>query len=105
VSSLQPQSSLDAVTPAAQRVSVGSERQAWTVGEFCDAFRISRSNLYKMISDDVLRTVVIGGRRLIPVSEGRRLLEADSQMSQARESYFQRKRAERLSHVAEAAET
>jgi Helix-turn-helix domain len=51
-------------------------RVAWTINESCDAFRISRSSVYKMIGQGKLRTAVIGGRRLIPGSEGERLLES-----------------------------
>jgi hypothetical protein len=51
------------------------ERHAWTLNEFCAAFRISRSALYAMINDGTLRTVIIGGRRLVPASEGERLLQ------------------------------
>ena len=62
--SIQKQASGVKVTP----------RQAWRVREFCDAVRISRSHLYAMMKQGKIRTVAIGGRRLIPDSERARLL-------------------------------
>lgn len=50
------------------------ERRAYQVLEFCEAFGISRSNLYVLIRAGKIHTVTIGGRRLVPVSEGERLL-------------------------------
>ena len=52
----------------------GGARQAWRVREFCDAVRISRSHLYALMKRGEIRTVTLGGRRLIPDSERARLL-------------------------------
>lgn len=49
-------------------------RIAWRVGEFCTAVGISRSHLYALIKRGEIRTVSLGGRRLIPDSERARLL-------------------------------
>ena len=51
-----------------------SNRLAFRVGEFCDAMRVSRSHVYQLIKQGKLKTVTLGGRRLIPVSEAQRLL-------------------------------
>jgi len=53
------------------------ERRAYRVLEFCAAFGISRSALYLMIRSGKIRSVLIGGRRLIPVEEATRLLSAE----------------------------
>jgi excisionase family DNA binding protein len=50
------------------------QRQAWRVREFCEAVRISRSHLYSLMKRGEIRTVTLGGRRLIPDSERARLL-------------------------------
>ena len=44
------------------------EKRAYRVNEAVAAYRLSRSTLYKLISDGTLRTVKIAGRRLIPRS-------------------------------------
>jgi excisionase family DNA binding protein len=49
-------------------------RQAWRVREFCEAVRISRSHFYELMKRGELRTVTLGGRRLVPDSERARLL-------------------------------
>lgn len=40
--------------------------RAFHVREAAAVYRLSRSTLYKMMSSGTLRTVKIGGRRLIP---------------------------------------
>ncbi len=42
-------------------------RRAYRVQEFCDAYRLSRSTTYKLMKAGKLKTVLVGGRRLIPV--------------------------------------
>ena len=42
-------------------------RRAYQVNEATAAYGLSRSTIYKLISVGALRTVKIGGRRLIPV--------------------------------------
>lgn len=46
---------------------------AYRVSDFCAAMGISRSTFYKLAKDDRIRTVQIGGRRLIPAVEAQRL--------------------------------
>jgi excisionase family DNA binding protein len=50
------------------------ERAAYQINEFLAAYPISRSHLYNLIKDGKIRSVCLGGRRLIPVEEGQRLL-------------------------------
>jgi excisionase family DNA binding protein len=49
-------------------------RRAYQVDEFCAAVRISRASLYKLMKAGRIKTVTIGGRRLIPVDEAERML-------------------------------
>ena len=48
---------------------------AETMNEFCEALGISRSFAYRLIRDGKLRTVKLGARTLVPLSERARLLE------------------------------
>jgi excisionase family DNA binding protein len=50
------------------------ERRAYTVREFCSAYRISRSHIYKLMTLGKLRTVLVGGKRLIPVEAAAELM-------------------------------
>lgn len=56
-----------------------SERFAWRVKEFCEAIGISRAHFYEQIKRGKIRTVLIGGRRLVPDSERARLLEIEGE--------------------------
>ncbi len=49
---------------------------AYRVDEFCHAIGICRSNFYYQVKARKIRTVVIGGRRLVPASEVERLLSS-----------------------------
>ena len=50
------------------------DKLAFSVNEFCEKVGLGRTTFYKLLNDKEIRTVVIGGRRLIPVSEVERLL-------------------------------
>lgn len=50
-------------------------RRAYQVDEAVAAYRLSRSTLYKLMAIGKLRTVKIGGRRLIPVDAIEALLD------------------------------
>lgn len=54
--------------------SNASSRRAFRVNEFCDAYRVSRATVYKMMKEGKLRTALIGGRRVIPVEAAEALL-------------------------------
>ena len=51
-----------------------TQRLAWQVNPFCQALGISRTTLYALIAENKIKTLIVGGRRLIPDSEARRLL-------------------------------
>lgn len=42
-------------------------RRAYRIKEAAAAYRLSRTTLYKLIANGVLRSVKVGGRRLIPL--------------------------------------
>ena len=58
----------------ARNVTVQIERRAYTVREFCSAYRVSRSHTYKLMTLGKLRTVLVGGKRLIPVEAAAELM-------------------------------
>jgi predicted site-specific integrase-resolvase len=51
-------------------------RLAWQVNVFCRALGISRTSFYELVKQDKIKTIVMAGRRLVPDSEARRLLES-----------------------------
>jgi len=51
-----------------------TQRRAYTVNEFCVAFRLSRATAFRLISTGRLRSVRIMGRRLIPADAAEALL-------------------------------
>lgn len=46
---------------------------AFSVDEFCEQIGIGRSLFYTMVARNKIRTVSIGGRRLVPATEAHRL--------------------------------
>lgn len=58
-------------------------RLAYRVDDFCRAIGICRSNFYSQMKDGSIRTVVIGGRRLVPASEVERLLSSQDSVQTA----------------------
>ena len=55
------------------------ERRAYRVAEFCAAYGVSRSTVYKLQAEGKLRTVLIAGRRLVPVEAAEALLNGGAQ--------------------------
>ena len=49
-------------------------RRALRVDEFCERYAVGRTTAYAMIKAGELRSVVVGGRRLIPVDVAEALL-------------------------------
>lgn len=60
-----------------------NDRLALTINEFRERVGISRSLIYRMIARGELRSVRLGGRRVVPVSEVARLLETDASKAAA----------------------
>jgi len=50
-------------------------KRALRIKEFCEAYGLSRSTVYKLMSEGKLSTVLVGGRRLIPVESAEALLK------------------------------
>lgn len=53
-------------------------RRALTVDEFCKAYSLSKPTCYKLIRSGELHSVIVGGRRLIPVDSAEALLRQPS---------------------------
>jgi predicted DNA-binding transcriptional regulator AlpA len=53
-------------------------RRALRINDFCRAYGISRATAYKLIARGRLRTVLIAGRRLVPVDVAEALLRPDA---------------------------
>jgi excisionase family DNA binding protein len=49
------------------KLNGSGERRVYLVDEAAAAYRLSRSTLYKLMAAGTLRSVKVGGRRLIPV--------------------------------------
>jgi excisionase family DNA binding protein len=49
------------------KTNTTAHRRAYQIDEAAAAYRLSRSTLYKLIAAGALRSVKVGGRRLIPV--------------------------------------
>jgi len=52
----------------------GEPRLAFRVEPFLKSIGIGRTKFYELVRDRKIRTVVIGGRRLIPADEAQRLV-------------------------------
>jgi excisionase family DNA binding protein len=48
---------------------------AYQVNAFCRLIGIGRSHFYELMKNGKLRTILVGGRRLVPATEAHRLLE------------------------------
>ncbi len=54
------------------------QKRAYRIKEFCEAFGIGRTTVYTMMKAGKLRTVKIGGSRLIAADEAEALLKTDA---------------------------
>jgi excisionase family DNA binding protein len=52
-------------------------RRALHINEFCKAYGVSRSTVYKLATENKLRLFKIGGRSLIRVEDAEALLNGD----------------------------
>ena len=57
-----------------QTLDKTNERRALRVADFCAAYGLSRSTVYKLMKAGKLYTVLVGGRRLIPADAAEALL-------------------------------
>jgi excisionase family DNA binding protein len=56
------------------------ERLGYRVNDFCKVVGIGRTYLYRLIASGRIRSVLIGGRRIIPADEARRLIREGAPM-------------------------
>jgi excisionase family DNA binding protein len=61
------------------KIDAAGLRRAYRVNEAAAAYRLSRSTIYKLMDTGALRSVKIGGRRLIPVDAIEALLAGNDQ--------------------------
>jgi len=54
--------------------STGDAPLAYRVAQFCKAIGLGKTKFYELVRDGKIKTVVIGGRRLIPADEAQRLV-------------------------------
>jgi excisionase family DNA binding protein len=47
---------------------------AYQVAQFCKAVGLGKTKFYELVRDGKIKTVVVGGRRLIPADEVHRLV-------------------------------
>ena len=53
------------------------ERISYGIGDAVKATGLGRTTIYRLIKEGELKSVMIGGRRLIPAMELRKLMETD----------------------------
>jgi len=53
------------------------ERVAYSVNAFCEATSIGKTKIHEMLKSGRLKSVKLGGRRLILASEAQRLLRGE----------------------------
>jgi len=51
---------------------------AYRVTSFCKSIGIGRTKFYELVREGKIRTIIIGGRRLVPADEVQRLLQEGS---------------------------
>ena len=52
------------------------EKRAFRINEFCAVYGLGRTKTYDLIKAGKLRTVLVGGRRLVPKTPLRRCLRS-----------------------------
>ena len=61
-----------------------TQRHAYSVDDFCRSIGIGRTKFYDLVRERKIRTVTIGGRRLVPATEIQRLLGNGEGANEAR---------------------
>ena len=57
--------------------ATSSPRLALTIEQTCEALTISRPTFYELVAAGRLRTIKVGRRRIVPITEVERLLADD----------------------------
>jgi len=55
-----------------------TNRLAFRVQPFCKSIGIGRTKFYELVTAGKIKTVIIGGRRLVPADEAQRLVREGS---------------------------
>jgi excisionase family DNA binding protein len=56
-------------------MEAGDALLAYRVAHFCKSIGLGRTKFYELVRDGKIRTIVIGGRRLVPAVEAQRLAQ------------------------------
>ena len=54
-------------------IEAGDALLAYRVAHFCRSIGLGKTKFYELVRDGKIRTIVIGGRRLVPAAEALRL--------------------------------
>ena len=57
------------------KMEAGDALLAYRVAHFCKSIGLGKTKFYELVRDGKIRTIVIGGRRLVPAVEARRLAQ------------------------------
>jgi len=53
---------------------ISEEPLAYRIKHFCQAVGLGKTKFYELLREGKIKTVVIGGRRLVPADEAQRLI-------------------------------
>lgn len=57
-----------------QENETGNAPLAYRVKHFCSTIGLGKTKFYELLRDGKIKTVIIGGRRLVPAEEAQRLV-------------------------------
>jgi len=60
---------------ADKNTNTTTDRRAFRIKDFCALYSISRSTAYKLMAENKLHSIRVGGRRLIPKEAAEALLQ------------------------------
>ena len=55
-------------------IETGGPPLAYRVAQFCRLIGLGKTKFYELVRDGKIKTIIIGGRRLIPADEAQRLV-------------------------------
>ena len=62
------------VVQSVHSTGAGDAPLAYQVAHFCKAIGLGKTKFYELVAAGKIKTIVIGGRRLIPAAEAQRLV-------------------------------
>lgn len=57
-----------------ETTETGNAPLAYRVKHFCSSVGLGKTKFYELLRDGKIKTVIIGGRRLVPAEEAQRLV-------------------------------